>query len=55
MRFSKIAKLEKSIYTMTKEEIPDEFKTCGKTRINYPGLCALDFRNILHLIIRDVL
>jgi hypothetical protein len=36
MRFSKIAKLKKSIYAMTKEEILDKFETCGKTRIKYP-------------------
>jgi hypothetical protein len=55
MKFSKIAKLEKSIYAVTEEDILEELKTCGETRIKYPGMCALDFRNIFHLIIRDVL
>jgi hypothetical protein len=37
------------------EDILEEFQGCGETRVMFPGLCALDFRQVLQLIVAHVL
>lgn len=37
---------------MNKEESQIEFNVRCEKRVNYPGLCALDFENIAHIIVK---
>ena len=40
---------------MNQSKLNDIYEACAETRTFYPGLCAIDFRNILHLVVRYVL
>ena len=43
------------VHDMTETNINEAYEACAETRSFYPGLCALDFSNILHLIVRHVI
>ena len=40
---------------MNQSKLNDIYEACAETRTFYPGLYAIDFRNILHLVVRYIL
>ena len=46
---------EPANHLVSAENLREFGKECASTRINYPGLCAIDFERMLDIIIEDLI